>query len=91
MATATKQTVPPAPPAEILKSVTLVLTPAEARTLTVILAKISGDSQWSPRLHARRVLTALEGVGIFYYDTPEYLLLKRPGGIFFDKYANTID
>ena len=77
MATATKQTTPPPPPADVVTGVTLVLSLAEARTLAVMYARVSGDSHRSPRRHANAVCAALDGVGITYYSTPEHAALEK--------------
>ena len=77
MATATKQTVPPTPPVEVIKSVTLVLSPSEANTLAVLCARVAGDRQTSPRKHTNSVLYALNSVGVAFSDTPEYQLVEH--------------
>jgi len=93
MATATKQTMPPPPPAEIVKSITLVLTPAEANTLAVLCSRISGDRSGSPRKHTNNVLYALEKVGVRYSASTEHTLVdnSRPSRIAFKDYPKKGD
>ena len=79
MATATKQTVPPAPPVEVVKSVTLVLTLAPACTIAVMCAKVGGDPDRSARKNTDSISAALKTVDINYRDAPEYHRLS--GGI----------
>jgi len=71
MATATKQS----ETVETIKSVTLKLSIEEARTLAVILAKVGGRVDRSPRGHATDVFIALEDLGIEYANTPEWKLI----------------
>jgi hypothetical protein len=86
MATASVQVQPPAPPVETIKSVTLVLTLEEARTLAVIVAKVGGEPDRSPREHASAISSALSGVGIVYRNSDEYALAVIGQSINFKDY-----
>jgi len=74
MATATKQTVPAV---EVVKSVTLVLSRAEASTLAVICGRIGGDYQTSPRKHSSNVREALLNIGVGCEGSPEWLIVDE--------------
>jgi hypothetical protein len=91
MATATKQTVPPAPPVETIKSVTLVLTHKEAVTLAVIVAKVGGSPDQSPREHASAISSALSRVGIAYRASDEYRCAALTQHIYFNDYPKKGD
>jgi hypothetical protein len=86
MATATKQTVPPAPPAEVIKSVTLVLTHKEALTLAILVAKVGGSPDNSPREHASAISAALGRLGLNHRDSDEYALADPLKGFYFKDY-----
>jgi len=92
MARATKQIAPPPPPADVVKSVTLVLSLEEARTLAVLVARVSGDQTNSPRRHATNVSNALDGIDITYKGAPEHALISddkgRYQGFYFNDYGS---
>jgi hypothetical protein len=46
-----------------LKSVTLTLTPVEARTLLYVLNSVGGSPTFSPRLHVDKITAVLSGAG----------------------------
>ena len=91
MAYATKQS----ETVETIKSVTLELTLEEARTLAVVYSRVGGSDGTfgdSPRRHCASVCDALEVVGVFYGDAPEYDLLDTNSdghkqAIYFSDYA----
>jgi len=91
MATATKQTVPPTPVVEVVKSITLVLSPAEAVTLAVITAKVGGSPDHSPREHASAIHEALYGVGIRYAGSDEYASAVSNSQITFNNYPRKLE
>ena len=82
MATATKT--------ETVTTVTLVLTVEEARTLAVLVAKVGGSPDHSPRGHASAISDALCGAGVTYTgSTAEYTLAS--GSISFTDYPKKGD
>jgi hypothetical protein len=54
--------------------IVLELTEAEARTLRVLVVKISGSGLHSPRKHTNSIDAALAAVVGYYGDQPEYSL-----------------
>jgi hypothetical protein len=70
MATATKQS----ETVETITGVTLRLSLEEARTLAVLVAKVGGSPDHSPREHTNAISSALRGVGITYQGSDEYAL-----------------
>ena len=92
MAIATKQT----ETVETVKSVTLELTLDEARTLAVVLARVGGDPDHSPRKHGQSVSDALESVHISSSGAPEHGLISRGVGtgvgasLYFDDYPEAV-
>ena len=47
-----------------LKSVTLTLTPVEARVLLYVLNSVGGSPTFSPRLHVDKITAVLSGAGV---------------------------
>jgi hypothetical protein len=47
-----------------IKSVTLTLTPVEARVLLYVLNSVGGSPTFSPRLHVDKITAVLSGAGV---------------------------
>lgn len=65
--------------------VRLDLTMAEAETLRVILHRIGGNSQKSPRKYTQRIVDALSDAGVVW-DSEHYAVEEERGAIYFLNY-----
>lgn len=71
---------------ETVIGVNLELTPAEARTLAVVLSHVGGSVDNSPRKHMSEISAALYKVGIKYFESDERHLLQSHHSLYFDTY-----
>lgn len=71
-----------------VKSATIEFDEDELDFLAVVMSKISGDPERSPRKHQEKFSKILEQLGYTYYKCRSYKFIKSHSGIEFKHYEN---